>query len=58
MTVAYGGFPGRLLLCTPEVPPGGSSAHKVGHGPNQVQVEVPMDNHSGVPLCSSGDLAV
>jgi hypothetical protein len=27
-------------------------------GPIQVQVEVPMDDHSGIPLGSSGDLAV
>jgi hypothetical protein len=46
----FGGLPKRCQ----EVP----SSIKWVTGPIQVQIEVPMDNHSGIPLGSSGDLAV
>jgi hypothetical protein len=46
-------FGGLQKRCQ-EVPPG----IKWVTGPIQVQIEVPMDNHSGIPLGSSGDLAV
>jgi hypothetical protein len=45
---------GGLQKRRQEVPPGIEWVT----GPIQVQIEVPMDNHSGIPLGSSGDLAV